>query len=176
MVSVLSVCLEEGVSIAAGDRLIRTITPYMKFRTKMTMNRLMKKIRDWSCTPSSMICITMCPECSSENLPGQVFCLNCLRMEKLTRLIKGCSCKDCPGRKLKKKDQSENENENENENESEVFDESRIEEYRSSFVFMLANPILVLVFCTTPLSASLVTWPVRVFYLVSAIQPIRRWR
>lgn len=131
----LSVCLEEGVSIAAGDRLIRTITPYMKFRTKMTMNRLMKKIRDWSCTPSSMICITMCPECSSENLPGQVFCLNCLRMEKLTRLIKGCSCKDCPGRKLKKKDQSENENENENENESEVFDESRIEEYRSSFCF-----------------------------------------
>ena len=134
----LSVCLEEGVSMAAGDRLISTITPFLKFKTEMTMNCLMNMIRNWSCTPSSMISVTMCPECSYENLPGQVFCLNCLRMEKLTRLIKGCSCKDCPGRKLKKKNQGENQDENQDENvneDEELFDKSRMNDYKSAMCF-----------------------------------------
>ena len=42
----LSVCLEEGVSMAAGDRILSIFTPHNEVQTTMTMSSLMRMIRD----------------------------------------------------------------------------------------------------------------------------------
>ena len=117
----LSVCLEDGMSMATGNRLISIFSTLQPNRIEgLSMEFLMSSIENWSCVPSCLTRIGICSECSIENRPGQVFCLHCLKKKKLIRLIKGCNVSGCPGKK---------------ENEDEVFDENQTDQYKQATCF-----------------------------------------
>ena len=72
----LSVCLEDGISMAAGNRLISIFGTLLPNKVEgLSMEFLMSSIEKWSCVPLGLTRISICPECNIENRPGLLLIL-----------------------------------------------------------------------------------------------------
>ena len=115
----LSKSLEEGVSVAAGDRYISVFGPLLRDQMTLPSMDLMKVVMDWSCAPSSLTRVILCPVCCRGNGASQVFCLHCLKEWKQTRLTEDCHHTRCWGKKK----------------ENEVFSRRRIRAYENAICY-----------------------------------------